>query len=769
MPKKSEFAKKMHLLAGASLAITALSAAPPAFAQAVGAEEDSTIADIVVTARKREENLQDTPIAITAITADAIDARGLNDLSQVAASTPNLAFTVAPQNANKGSASVFLRGVGQLDYRINTDPGVGIYIDGVYLARNVGAMLDFTDIDRVEVLRGPQGTLFGRNTIGGAINVISAQPSAEPGGSATFTTGSFERMQVQATANMPISDELFTRVSVFGHLRNGYMERVQTGQDAGDDDVWGGRVQLRWEPTANFTADLSIDGTSRDENAGPLKLLDAAAFGFAANDTRNPGPVLNPPSVFNNAILGGICSTAAADTSLSCFGAAWVTADPYTTNDTYGDRTTLDIFGTSLTLDWDVGFMNIRSISSYRHLEAYMARDTDHTPFDLFHFTTDDDQDQTSQELQFSGDAFNNRLNWMFGLYYFNEDGVEIYNNFNRAAFDAIATVAVNNTSIAAFTENTLDITDRLHLTAGLRWTRDTKDFSIDIPIVADFSPAPPALGGRLVTDNSNQELSSERLTPRLTLSYDFSDDLMTYVTYSEGYKSGGFNAIYSAVTPAPVPFNPEEVTQYEAGVKFQTDTLRLNLAAFHSEYSDIQVNYRPNPALVATVIGNAAAGEIDGFEGEFTWAPVHGLTLEGGIGWIDARYTTLDPGLAPLGITTSTPFVNTPELSGSLAVSYEIPIGAFGSLTPRVDYSYRDNVVYDNTNSLPARQDAVSLLNANITWRSPDENWRVIFGGLNLTDETYLVTAAYNRAAGVAEGLYGRPREWYLSVRREF
>jgi iron complex outermembrane recepter protein len=778
--------KRLGLLAGASLALTAFVSAPPAFAQEEGA---SAIDEIVVTARRREENLQDTPIAISAFSADDIAARGMNDLSNVAASTPNLAFATAPQNGNKGSASVFLRGVGQLDYTMFTDPGVGIYVDDVYVARSIGSMLDFTDIERVEVLRGPQGTLFGRNTIGGAIRVISAQPNAEPGGSVTYTTGSYDRMQVQATANLPLSDTLFSRVTLFGHLREGYMTRVQTGDDVGDDNVWGGRAQFRWEPTENFSASLSLDSTTRDENAGPLKLLDAAGFGFSGGganpipiDQRNvtaqvpplpPGLGPNPPSVFNALILGGACATyPTVDTSQNCWGRAWVTSDPYTTNDTFGDRTTLDVFGANLTLDWDLGFMDVKSITAHRQLEAFFVRDTDHSPFDLFSLTFDDEQEQFSQEFQFTGDV-GDRFDWLLGVYYFNETGTEIYDNFNRTSFDGVATINLENRSLAVFTENTLDLTETLHLTAGVRWTRDEKDFSIFYPVVIDFNgPAPPNVGQYVVgiaAPAPAVSSSVERVTPRVTLAWDVSDDIMAYATYSEGYKSGGFNGRYTGFVPAVIPFSPEFVTQYEAGVKFETSNLRLNLSAFRSDYTDIQVNYRPNPLQILTIIGNAAAAEINGVEAEFKFVPMEGLTFEGGVGWIDAAYTEVDPGLAVAGINLTTPFVNTPELSGSLAVSYEHTFGDGSTLTPRFDYSYRDNVVLDNTNSPPARQDAVGTLNANITWRSSDENWRIIFGGTNLTEEVYLVSAAYNRAAGVAEGLYGRPREWYLSARRSF
>jgi iron complex outermembrane recepter protein len=726
------------------------------------------VEEVIVTARKREEDLQSTPIAISAFTAGDIENRGFNNLAQIAASTPSLTIAPAPQSGNPGAASVFLRGVGQLDFTLFTDPGVGIYLDGVYIARSIGSMLDFVDIERIEILRGPQGTLFGRNTIGGAIHVISAPPEDEFGGDFALTTGSFDRIQLQGSIDIPLSDAFLTKFSAFALQRDGYVDRLPSGEDVGNDDALAGRAQFLWKVSSNLSAQLAVDATRRHEHPGALTMLQASGFGFSASAQRFTTPQANPPTAFNRS-LGGVCATS-PDASAACWGAAQLTGDPFTTNDTFGVSNELDIWGANLTVDWEGEAMTIKSITAYRDLESKSVRDTDHSPFTFLQLDFADTQDQVSQELQFAGTMLNDRLKWLVGLFYFKEDGTERYDNLNAVAFDGVANITATNENYAVFTEETFDITDSLHLTAGVRWTEEHKEFQIFYPVTQDFNPlAPPPLGALIVGDSSLKERDFEEITPRVTLSWDVTPDLMTYLTYSEGFKSGGFNGRYTAPVPAPIPFDPEFVDQYEAGLKYQRDNLRFNLAVFQSDYGDIQISFRPNPAQILTVIGNAAEGEIRGVEAEFVFLPVPALRFEGGISYLDAEYTELAPGLAPAGVTLDTPFVNTPEYSGNLAVSYEFALGGGSLLTPRVDYSYRDEVALDNTNSLFIREDAVGLLNASLTWISADENWRVALGGSNLTDEVYLVTGAFNGAAGLAEGLYGRPREWYVSLKREF
>jgi iron complex outermembrane receptor protein len=748
----------------ATLAFTAnLSRAQEA---GVGAPGDQLM-EIVVTARKREESLEKTPIAISAYTAADLESRSLNNLSQISASTPSLSIAPSPQAANSNAYSVFMRGVGQLDFTLFTDPGVGIYIDGVYIARNIGAMLDFIDIQRVEVLRGPQGTLFGRNTIGGAISVITAPPSNEFAGSATLTAGSFERKQFQGNLNVPITDTLFAKLSGYAQYRNGYVDRIATGQDVGNDHTLAGRGELLWNIAPNFSAEFAADATRRDEHPGALVLLQASGFGFSTSGVRFTTPQKNPPTAFNRS-LGGICLTD-PDSTKACWGAAYVTGNPFTNNDTYGYQNLLNTEGGNLTLKLSEDYFTVKSITAYRSLYSVAPRDTDHSAFTFVQVNVTDKQNQSSQELQVAGTQIDDRLKWLLGLYYFRENGTEQIDTLNATSFHGVDNVLAINTNYAAFTEETFDVTKRLHLTAGVRWTHEEKQFSIYFPVTQAFSPTSPPVGGLVVGDGSLKKETFKKTTPLGTVSFDLADNWMTYATYSQGFKSGGFNGRYTIPVPAPIPFGPEDLTQYEIGLKYQAERVRVNLAAFHSKYSNIQINFRPNPAQILSVIGNAGAGKIDGVEAEATLVPIRNLRLEAGASYLDARYTQLAPSLALAGVTLSTPFVETPKWSGSVAGTYTVNLGGAGNLEPRIDYTYRTKVSLDNTNSLFIRQAGVGLLNANVGWSDPKNLWRVAFGGTNLTNKLYLVTGAFNGAAGTAEGLYGRPREWYVSARRSF
>ncbi|WP_165191461.1 TonB-dependent receptor [Caulobacter soli] len=723
-----------------------------AFAQAVTPSDTGQIEEIVVTARKREENLQDTPIAITAVSAAAIKAKGITNITEIASSTPSLTLQgSAPLSGNPSAAVVFVRGIGQIDFTINTDPGVGIYLDGVYVARSAGAVLDLVDVERVEVLRGPQGTLFGRNTIGGALSIVSKAPAAEFGGDVTATIGSDDRRQLQASVDVPLSDQLLTKFSGFYHRRDGYVTRLQTGEKLGGDDALAGRFQAEWKPNDRFTALFSVDGTRKREASAPnvaLK-LDGTAFplGFLENSV----------------VIGGGCA-AAPNASRNCFGAAWETKDPYTSNGTAPSRSDLDIWGTSLTLNWDLGAVGLKSITAYREVQASFARDTDHTPYNFLYSDISEDQDQFSQELQVTGRAFDDRLKWLGGVYYFKESAFENY----QSSGDVNGVQGLNhtrNSNYAVFGEGTYDLTDKLHLTAGLRYTSETKKFRTDQQVIAGVrSP----IGTLIVVDDTWQSQTSEETSPRITVSYDLASALMAYATYSKGFKSGGFNARYSSPVAKPISFSPEFATLYEAGLKYETPqrNLRLNLAAFHTDYTDVQVDFS-YPGVLGTLVGNAGAAKIDGAELEFTYIPLRRLHIDGSVSYLDARYTEVDATVPSISAGNSLPFV--PKWSASLSASYAIDLGDKGTLTPRIDYSYRSHVFFTSSNNAIASQKSYPLLNAAIAYETVDGVWRATLGGRNLTDERFLTSSGYSDSAGVWEGVYARPREWYLSLDRKF
>ena len=470
---------------------------------------------IIVTARRRAENLQETPIAVTALTNATLENRGFTELSDIARATPSLTFNgSAPISGNPAAASVFIRGIGQIDFASNTDPGVGIYLDGVYIARSVGSVLELVDPDRVEVLRGPQGTLFGRNTIGGAINIVSRAPSSTFEGKVSLTTGSDNLLQTQSSVDIPISETLLTQFSIFAKYRDGYVGRP-SGDDLGDDGKVAGRAAIEWLPMKDLTVTLSADRTrTREDGSGNVPIqINGVSFDGVGGGFK---------SLYNKVVIGGACTNpVTANASRSCYGAAWQTDDPYYTNSTYPSLADTDVWGTALTTDWQPGPIGIKSITAYRGVSSEFGRDADDTPFDLQFTYNTVKQQQFSEELQFSGIALKDQFKWLLGLYYFEEfakdfsvlggpvDGVTGFNH-------------IHNSNYAVFGEATYDFTHWLHLTMGGRWTDETKRIAEDQVVIGGILLP---VGEAIVVDPSEHSLTVTNFSPRITLAADVADD----------------------------------------------------------------------------------------------------------------------------------------------------------------------------------------------------------------------------------------------------
>ncbi|WP_210414131.1 TonB-dependent receptor [Luteithermobacter gelatinilyticus] len=720
--------------------------------------------EITVTARKRAENLQNTPISITAFTANDLENRQIDSVADLDEATPNLIFdTAAPSSGSNSAASVFIRGVGQVDFAPTTDPGVGIYVDGVYYARAIGAALDFLDLERISVLRGPQGTLFGRNTIGGALNIVSKKPAPEFGGDSSVTIGSANRIDVGTNINFPVSDNLLTKISASSRNQDGYVTNLAlpNAPKLGDNDSGSVRASLLWLPSENIDVLLNADYTREREESAPNVLI-------AVDPTRAfPG--------FHNNVKVGDC--AIPENNPECFSSRYI-GSPFTTYSTQVSASEIDYWGVGITLDWRLGAVNLKSITAYRNLESYSTRDADHAPMVIFETEDTIDQDQFSQELQFSGLALNDKLKWVMGLYYFEEEANN--NNFVDISVGTFRSGGlVKNDNKAVFVNATYDITYDLHVTAGLRYTKENKGFTPDQVLLTPVAAGPgitiPA--GTRVLPFVEKKTSVDEWTPHLNISYDISENLMVYGTYSEGFKSGGFTQrVFPPIVPAPgqdpaevIPsYDPEFVTSYEVGFKssFWEKRGRLNVAAFYSDYSDMQILIRE---AVASVTVNAGEATMKGFEAELTLLPIEGLLVQGGIGYLDARYDSLSPNA--VGVTINSKFSNAPEwmVSGSAAYTWELGGGA-GILTPRIDGVYTSKVYNDAINTPEVVQDGFLLLNASLTYETDDENWRVVLGVRNLTDKVYLNSASANmRTGGYVEGSYARPREWSLTIKTYF
>lgn len=731
--------------------------------------------EIVVTARKREESIQDTPISISAYSSNDLHGLQVDNLSQISDATPGLMFDRGAAIAGSPVASsIFIRGIGQTDFTLVTDPGVGVYLDGVYIARSVGGVLDTLDFEQVEVLRGPQGTLFGKNTIGGAIDIKSGLPDEEFGGHVEVKTGTDERIDVKGTVNVPVSEWLRGRISFADLNQDGYVTNINTGQDLNDTNATSVKFMFLAEPTDRLTMQISGDYTDRNEQSQSSRLI-----------AYNPGSAV--PAF---AIVPPAFACNGTDLTLS----ALECTTPYVTSTAEDLSSDLEMWGLALTTKYDFDSFTIKSITGYRRFDTRFARDADNSPSVIITTFDDMDQDQVSQEFQLSGTTPDNKLDWLAGLYYFQEDGYN-RNVVPLSVFTVDSGGRVDNDQIAVFGQATYEFIDNWKFTFGTRYTEETKRFEpypqaivyngFTSVALANASgeltlggpvPLPDAYGNPLRNGGpllpNRGEVFSEKfddISIMATLDHQVTDDMLVYVSYAEGFKSGGFSQRVFPALPAPIPFGPEEVSVIEGGWKFTglNNRLRLNGSVFFSEYDDIQVT-----AIVGVgpSTANAANGEVLGFEAELSALPFDNFRIDANISYMDAEFTDVDANAIAAGvIAEGSKFVNTPEWSWFVAPSFTVPTH-IGNFTLRGDFSLRDHVYNNALNSGVINQYDLFLVNASLNFESSNGKWVATFSGRNLTDEIYIITGNDELASlGYSEAVFSRDREWAFSLRYKF
>lgn len=787
-------------LAEAQSIIAMNEVAPRAGAGQISAEGESAVGaqldEIVVTARKRAENLQDTPISIAAFTSAALESRGIVRAEELASITPNLVYQENPGGGGSASnAAVFIRGVGQSDFIPTVDPGVGLYVDGVYIARSVGALLDLVDVDRIEVLRGPQGTLFGRNTIGGAVSVSTIKPQFQFSAKASATAGSDRRHEVKAWVNVPLTRTMAATMSVASIQQDGYVSQPAAGEDLGDRGRLVGRVALRWQ-SDEVELNVAADGTRIRENGAPFVLR---GVNFASNafnpqglpllppgSAPRPGfYVINPPadvpvdnfSLFNNYIAtlvaqAGNClglgapvySPAADQSNPACYGPQYVAASSRRNLGTFPSRSDDDLWGVQASLDWQLADqLNLKSISAYRHLHSDFQRDGDASPLTIFHLADELSQRQFSQELQLQGRSLHDSLKWIVGLYYFNERAINP-NIVDFAAIKALSGGTSETRSLAEFAQATYSIATQWDVTAGLRYTRDRKSFLPDQRVL-DNKGGPFPIGLPLLPPITVDGTFS-KLTPMLNLAYKPSGTSMLYATYSEGFKSGGFTQRVFPPLPATPSFQPEKVRSYEIGTKttWLANRLRLNLAAYYTDYKDIQVQiFR----AIAPITDNGGRARVKGFEFESEFAPVAGWLLQANVGLTDAAYTEIAPGATELSRRSSFAFVS--KWSGSLTLQKEFRLPASGTVVPRLDWSARSRYFNDALNTAAIEQPGYGLFDGAVSWTSPRQTYSASAGVHNMLDRQYILGGYFTPGSGVEVVMPARGREWFATLRTQF
>jgi len=777
---------RSSVLCRGSVSAIALSAVMTAFGPVHAQQSDQAFAgveEITVTARKREESLQSTPVSVTAFTSSSLEARSIDNLSGIQNFTPNLQINNGRPDGGGSTAQLFIRGVGQNDFLFPNDPGVGLYLDDVYISRSVGGMMSLVDVERIEVLRGPQGTLYGRNTIGGAVKVITNRPDGDVEGRMQVTTGRFDRLDVQGYVAFPIvEDELFGKISVASINRDGYGRRLTDGQQLGDDDKLITRGMLRWVPTDRLDITLAADVTRQREYGAVGTLLGTVPGAAVADPTvglpfdPTPQDSLTVIDLYNAMVIPAIAPGLGlpADTQ---FDDRWLTGNPFLSNGTDMARDDLDIWGVSLTVDWDLSdTIMVKSVTAYRDLEASFSRDSDHTPLPIVATANENEQHQFSQELQFSGDAADNRLQWLFGAYYFDEfardrNNVKLVSGTLQAAGFELDITPLNEIDVknwALFGQGTYALTDKLSVTVGVRYTYEKKEYFQD-----HFN----TVSGVQVVGPRLLEESWDDFSPRFGLEYQANDDVLLYANASKGFKSGGWSPRPTNGNEGLLPFNPETLWSFEAGAKtaWADNRVVLNTAAFYNLYQDIQLTTvagGPNGALILNV-QNAAENRIWGFEAEVFARPVENLDLQAALGYINDKYTELDPGVT---IPEDAELPDAPSWTLNLGAAYTIPLTNSFELTLRGDANYRSRVEKDpiNSKTIPVNgnligQDGYWLLDARMSFGPQDGPWELAVFGTNLTNKKYITNSINVDAFGFLEAYYGRPREWGASATLRF
>ena len=728
--------------------------------------ERATVQEIIVTARKVRENQQDTPVAITAFSGDALADRQIFQTDKLTQVVPNLQFgSNAPLAGNNSSSQVFIRGIGQTDPTSTVDPGVGMYIDDVYIGTAVGARMDLRDISSVQVLRGPQGTLFGRNTIGGAILLSTTDPGDTFGGTLRGGLGSDKLFDGFAAIDVPLGDTVKSRFTAGRRKQDGYVTRTD-GTDLGDTNTYTLTSKFIWKPTDKLEARWLSDYSNANEHGSPLvfaSINTAATFPrVASSDAGCPG--------FN-----GNFATLPAVPNIPDARCAnnFQKRGPFENNGTTPLKSTTEAWGTSINLTYDVSdIVSLKSISAYRNVRWTGARDADNTPLTILNTFYNVHGWQWSQELQ--GIYRHDALTGVVGAYYFKQRSNDIATvDLNPpppgVQHDSDNNI-VDNKSWAAFTQWTYSFSQALGATVGARYTEDDKG---SYPDQFDYSaPTVKQVPLQWYRD------SFSSFTPSASLNYRWSPQAMTYLSYSEGFKGGGWNSHFNSVlTPqqqaALQEFKPEKVKSVELGAKLDLidDTLRLNLAVFDSRYTDMQVTYRgPAPAGVAPFLTNAGKASIKGAELELTWVPTMGLNIETSVGHLESRIDRLD--ITPLAVIppglqvgNSLPFA--PRWQAHLGGAYTLRSASL-RFTPRVDVSYQSETFFDATNTPEIAQlGGYTVLNASFVIAPSAGAWQVTLGVNNATDKLYAIAgnSSLSTGSGYAETAYARPREYFGTV----
>lgn len=781
------------ILKGCATSAVALAAA---FSSSAWAQSDNGIEDIVVTATRQSESVQRVPIAITAISGDTLTKSGINNVQDISRTAPGV--QIFPQ-FRPGEAVFQIRGQIQTDTAPTVDPSVGLYFDDVYVARAPGSLVNLFDVERVEVLKGPQGTLFGKNTTGGAIRIISNKPTSEFEGYAKGSYESFERYTLEGVVNVPMGETLAARVGgQYTRKTDGYSTNLVTGNPIDTDKTWTVRGALKWDPTERLSVLVQGDYTKIDAGGIPSFLryfIPEAGLFTALNVGLETGNGFNPVAgntALQNTVRPYGARQVGAD--LRTTDAASYTFNPatgaYSFNGGTADPTSnVKTWGVSGNVSFDFGFATLKSITAYRKVDALYLYDIDGTQFHILDSNTLTRNKQFSQELILHGNAADDKLDWTVGGLYFWETpfardravplaGLTYPSRGTDTAADAV------NKSWGVFAQGTYKLTDQLSITGGVRYSVEKRGFTASafnrsanglpdacVYTVANGLATVPGFQGPCSIEQQGKADGQWSYTA--SVNYQLASDKLVYARTGRGYRAGGFNSRVNAPEVLGV-FKPEIVTDYEVGLKADwiNRTLRTNIAVFYSKSSDTQLTINgvsPSNGSAITLVQNIGKRTVKGVEAEIVARPASFLTFDAGLTYLHARLNNpaepdvnfvqqTPPWTVRVGTTIDTPFSD--RFAGAL----------------RVDYSFRDksvdgqavrnaagNVIYIG------RTRDVGLLSARYTLTDMSNGISLAVYGRNLTNEIYEARAFNIASLGLGLGNVAEPRVVGVELRVPF
>lgn len=686
-------------------------------AQQEPAAAPETLEEVVVTAQRREESLQETPIAITALTATQLETQRVNNVMDLVNKVPSL--NLAPFAGTRVAPNLFIRGMGNLNSQTTKDNATGIYVDGVPVGRTIGLANDIADLERIEVLRGPQGTLWGRNTTAGAINFVTRKPEDELAVSAQLTAGSWDLLSGRLMVNVPVTERLFVRAAYMRAENEGWVENRNTTLPNQinfneDREKTALHVAVRFQASDNFTADYSFDDSDMVYGNQFYQIIAGPRAVPGRQESATPIRGLNPSET--------------------------------------------EVGGHALTLSWDLGSATLKSITAYRDLESHT-----HMNFiDAFTQRNVQSQDQWSQEIQLVGDTLGERLQYATGLFYFEEDSDEnLASIFAGGALVDEWVVAAEGRSAAIYGQATWTppvLDDRLGVTVGLRYTEDSRR-AVKTYVNPGFTPG---IRGTVVVGDRD----FDSLNPAATLDYAFSDSIRSYIKFTTGYRAGGFN---TQSTPAffGAGFDEENVESWELGLKSDLlgNRLRVNVAVFQSDYEDLQVDQARTPPIFTDTL-NAGSAEIKGIELESSAVLARGLNLNLFCSWLDGKYNSyIDNGVELASVRH---IQNAPDWHYGVGLDYEFPHMTIGDLSLHLDYRRQDE--FYSGPKPETLSPGYDIWNARLQLASipapGDGTVRIALWGKNLGDEIYRYSTTN---LGAISAQFGPPRSAGIDATYEF